>query len=94
MMVTRFLLRCTLLGIPALGLIALYCLPQARFFPSPRITDNIAVNEKLAFAKAHFPDGADVLAIGSSMTLNNLSSGAVMEHFGNVRYLNAGAWGI
>jgi hypothetical protein len=77
-----------------LGLAVLYCLPQARYFPSPRVTDNIAVNEKLAFAKAHFPDSVDVLAIGSSMTMNNLNSGAVMDHFGAVRYLNAGAWGI
>ena len=93
-MVTRFLIRCTLLGLPALGLVALYCVPQKRYFPSPRVTDNIAVNEKLAFASDHFAEGVDVLAIGSSMTLNNLNSAAVMAHFGNVRYLNAGAWGI
>lgn len=93
-MVKRFILRCLLLGLPALGLVALYCLPQKRYFPSPRVTDNLAVNEKIAFAMNHFPDGVDVLAIGSSMTLNNLNSVAVMEHFGNVRYLNAGAWGI
>lgn len=93
-MVRRFLLRCFLLGLPTLGMLALYCLPQARYFPSPRITDNLAVNEKLAFAMKHFPDGVDVLSIGSSMTLNNLNSTEMMAHFGNVRYLNAGAWGI
>lgn len=90
----RFLLRCTLLALPLPVMVVLYCLPQARFFPAPRITANVAVNEKAAFARQHFATGADVLALGSSMALNNLSSKAVMEHFGEVRYLNAGAWGI
>lgn len=90
----RFLLRCTLLALPVPVMVALYCLPQARFFPAPRITANIAVNEKAAFARKHFATGTDVLALGSSMALNNLDSRAMMEHFGDVRYLNAGAWGI
>ena len=90
----RFLLRCTLLALPVPVMVALYCLPQARFFPAPRITANIAVNEKAAFARERYSTGTDVLALGSSMALNNLSSKAVMEHFGEVRYLNAGAWGI
>ena len=93
-MVARFLLRCMVLGIPAVAMVVLYCLPQARYFPAPRITGNISVNEKLCFAKDHFPDSVDVLAIGSSMTLNNLNSDVVMAHFGNLRYLNAGAWAI
>lgn len=93
-MVRRFILRCLLLGLPAVGLLALYAISGARWFPAPRITPNLSVNEKLAFAKSRFAQGVDVLALGSSMTLNNLNSAAVMQHFGQVRYLNAGGWGI
>ena len=92
-MVRQFLYRCFLLGLPTLGLLVLYCLPQARYFPAPRVTDNLSINEKIAFAEKHFPQEVDVLAMGSSMTLNNLNSAEIMAHFGNVRYLNAGAWG-
>lgn len=92
-MVRQFILRCFLLGLPTLGMLVIYCLPQARYFPAPRTTDNLSVNEKIAFAKDHFTKGVDLLAMGSSMTLNNLNSAEVMAHFGQVRYLNAGAWG-
>lgn len=92
-MVRQFLYRCFLLGLPTVGMLVLYCLPQAAYFPAPRVTDNLSVNEKITFANEHFPAGVDLLAIGSSMTLNNLNSAEVMAHFGNVRYLNAGAWG-
>lgn len=93
-MVVRFLIRCSLLALPALGMLVGYVALKWRFFPAPRITNNIALNEKLAFTKQHFSAGADVLAMGSSMALNNLSSEQVMEHFGPVRYVNTGAWGV
>ena len=92
-MVRQFLYRCFLLGLPILGMLVFYCLPQAAYFPAPRITANLSVNEKIAFAEKHFPEEVDLLAMGSSMTLNNLNSTEVMAHFGNVRYLNASAWG-
>ena len=88
------MVRCTLLALPAVGIVAGYIATNARFFPAPRITNNLALNEKLAFTKKHFGAGADVLAIGSSMALNNLSSNVVMEHFGAVSYVNTGAWGV
>lgn len=93
-MIARFLIRCALLGLPAVGIVSGYIATKARYFPAPRITNNLALNEKLAFTKEDFSGGADVIAIGSSMALNNLSSSEVMGHFGNVRYVNTGAWGM
>ncbi|MBK9758664.1 MAG: hypothetical protein IPO90_01505 [Flavobacteriales bacterium] len=93
-MVTKFLKEATLLSLPILAGTALYSFSHRDTFPAPRITDNISINEKLRFYKNTGPEPLDVLAVGSSMTLNNLSSTAVMEHFGNVRYMNFGAWGL
>jgi hypothetical protein len=93
-MVRRFILRCTLLGVPAVIALAVYVALYAGYWPAPRITANFALNEKLALARQHRAEGVDVLALGSSMTLNNLSSEGVMAHFGPVRYLNLGAWGM
>lgn len=93
-MVGRFLLRIVLLGLPALAIPAAYLLLLRDTVPAPRITNNIALNEKLAFVREHFADGVDVLAVGSSMTLNNLASDGVIAHFGTDRYVNAAAWGL
>ena len=35
----------------------------------------------------------NILAIVSSMTLNNLNSGVVVDHYKDSTYLNTGAWG-
>ena len=93
-MVTKFLKEATLLSLPILAGLAVYSFSYRDTFPAPRITDNISINEKLRFYKSTGPEPLDVIAVGSSMTLNNLSSRAVMEHFGNVRYMNFGAWGL
>ncbi|MBK6753153.1 MAG: hypothetical protein IPH53_10765 [Flavobacteriales bacterium] len=93
-MVFRFALRCFLLALPAAAMVVAYAMLYKPYFPAPKVTNNIALNEKLAFAKRNMPEGVDVLGLGSSMSLNNLNSKAVMEHFGAVRYLNAGAWGV
>lgn len=93
-MVGRFILRCVLLGLPALAIPIAYLLLLRDTVPAPRITNNIALNEKLAFVRGHFANGVDVLAVGSSMTLNNLASAGVVAHFGTDRYVNAAAWGL
>ncbi|MBV6404655.1 MAG: hypothetical protein IT228_12615 [Flavobacteriales bacterium] len=93
-MVGRFIRRCLLLGLPALAIPGAYLWTLRETVPAPRITNNIALNEKLAFVRERFPDGVDVLAVGSSMTLNNLASAGVVAHFGTERYVNAAAWGL
>ena len=47
-MVGRFLLRCLLYAVPIAGMLLAYCGWNARFFPAPHVTNNLAVNEKVA----------------------------------------------
>lgn len=94
-MIGRFLLRCLLYALPVAAMLVAYCGWNARWFPAPHATNNLAVNEKVAAFGAQ-PDkkGVRVLAFGSSMALNNLASAAVVEKLGTDRYFNLGAWGL
>lgn len=62
--------------------------------PSPQISNSISFNEKTRFLKNHDPKHIDVLSMGSSMNLNNLSSKSVTENLDTKSYLNASSWGI
>lgn len=93
-MVRTFLKQTVLLGLPVLAGIVLYAYGYRDTFPAPRITSNISLNEKLRLFKRTGPERLSVYAAGSSMTLNNLSTRAVQEHFGQVPYVNFGSWGF
>lgn len=90
----RFLLRCALFISPFLLAVAAWMLVNSAYLPAPRLTPNLAMNEKVRFISHHVDRGCEVLALGSSMALNNLASDSVVAHFGTDRYLNAGAWGV
>ena len=92
-MIISFIARILKLGSFALLIPVLYLMIQHRYVPAPRVKKNIDVNKKLAFARNTVPEKLDVLAVGSSMTLNNLNTEAVLDHYGKIAYLNAGAWG-
>lgn len=93
-MALRFFLQCVLLALPiAIGLVG-YVHCYRDYLPAPRYTGNVALNEKLLRIAELPSDSIQVLAIGSSMTLNNLASTPVVDHFGTKAYLNVGAWGI
>jgi hypothetical protein len=92
-MVIRFIIRHLLYALPALLAMALYAWAHRDSFPAPRLTNNIAVNEQLDRLAHLGPDRVEVLALGSSMTLNNLASAEAVAYFG-AAYQNAGAWGI
>lgn len=70
-------------------------------FPAPKLSRNVSLNEQLLRVKRVLDGewkyskdgGVNILAIGSSMTLNNLNSGVVVDHFKDSSYLNTGAWG-
>ncbi len=93
-MIGRFLLRCLLYAVPIAGMLLAYCGWNARFFPAPHVTNNLAVNEKIAAFGAQAERKPDVLAFGSSMALNNLASEEVVAHFDARHYFNLGAWGL
>lgn len=93
-MVLRFLLQCVVLAMPiATGLVG-YLLWNRDNIPAPRYTSNVALNEQV-YRISQLPTGsADILAVGSSMTLNNLASAPVTRHFGSTAFVNSGAWGM
>lgn len=59
--------------------------------PAPNLTNSYSLNDKLNFARGK---KADVLAIGSSMTLNNLDSKIVTRELNTTSYLNLSSWGM
>ena len=60
-------------------------------FPPPELSDSYSFNDKISFAKNQ---KADIISIGSSLTLNNISSDVVVNHFKTISYLNLASWGI
>ena len=93
-MVGRFLARCLLLAIPIAGMLAAFVGWHRDHFPAPHATNNLALNEKAAAFSAHAHARMELLAFGSSMSLNNLSSDVVTRHFGTTAWFNLGAWGL
>jgi hypothetical protein len=62
--------------------------------PGPKITNSYSLNEKLHFLEKRKGLQADILAIGSSITLNNTHSGVIVKRLKTDSYLNTGAWGL
>ena len=60
--------------------------------PAPNLSNNLSLNEKLLFLRKHAFQ-KNILAIGSSMALNNLHSETIVEKFQDTSYLNAASWG-
>jgi hypothetical protein len=89
----RFLHNVIVFGTLCLLAVAAFVFRYRAYVPAPRLTTNISLNAKLHLLKQRLDDRVDVLALGSSMTLNNLSSDAVLEALGDSSYLNMGAWG-
>jgi hypothetical protein len=61
-MLRKFLVQCTVLALPILGGILLYGWWNKTYFPAPRLTPNIAVNEKVDRIVRLQREGADVLS--------------------------------
>lgn len=93
-MVARFIRYCFLLSLLIAAGLALYILLSRPYIPAPRLSANVALNEQIHRIAKRSPHSARILALGSSMTLNNLASGPVTEFFGTQDYVNAGAWGM
>ena len=93
-MVRRFLIQCFLWSLPIVAGLAIYILVNSAYIPAPRLSHNLSLNEQLKRIVNLEEPHVDVLAIGSSMTLNNLASAPVVKHFGTRSYTNSGAWGM
>jgi hypothetical protein len=88
----KFLVRCSIFGVFPVGLLVLILLlTDQRYRPAPMVTNSYCLNEKLlAFNKLD----NDYLAIGSSITLNNLHSEEVVDQIGSPDFVNMAAWGM
>lgn len=61
--------------------------------PAPRLSDSYSLNEKIAFLRKN-KKSAEIVSIGSSISLNNLNSETVVKYFGTESYLNTSSWGM
>lgn len=61
--------------------------------PALNFSNSYSYNEKIRFFKKKSIT-PNIMAIGSSMTLNNLHSDVVIKEFQNDKYLNASSWGV
>lgn len=79
----------SLLG--ALIVAGLVCVSAFREeLPPPPFSGSISFDEKAVWLSKRLQEPCDVLAIGSSMTVNNLESSAFSEH----AFVNASSWGM
>lgn len=63
--------------------------------PAPNISNSYSFNEKMLFLNEHYPEKpVDILAIGSSMSLNNLHTNSILEEWDTDSFLNSGSWGL
>jgi len=59
--------------------------------PAPNLSNSYSLNDKMLFSRNK---KADILAIGSSMGLNNLYSETIVNRFRSHSYLNLSSWGL
>ncbi len=64
---------------------------EVKSLPPPNLTNSFSMNDKLDFARGK---RADVIAIGSSMSLNNLDSKIITKECNTTSYLNLSSWGM
>lgn len=62
-------------------------------FPAPNLSNSYSFNEKADFLRNKLYN-VEVLAIGSSISLNNLHSQAISQAFNTNRYINSASWGL
>ena len=59
--------------------------------PAPNLTPSYSFNDKMQFARKK---KADIIAMGSSMSLDNLNSDVIVNNFKTNSYLNLSSWGL
>ncbi len=61
--------------------------------PAPKYSNSISFNEKIDFIRDKDLTKIEYIAVGSSMTLNNVDSETMVKYLGD-NYLNLGSWGF
>jgi hypothetical protein len=87
----KFIIKTILLSIPAIIIPLIFLIYYG--FPPPKLSGSISFNAKILNLNEMQLDGdIDVLAVGSSMSLNNIHTKTVKKHFGE-KYFNLSSWG-
>lgn len=60
--------------------------------PAPRLSDSFSLNEKIEFIRKN-NKSAEIIAIGSSICLNNMHSKTIVQRLHSDSYLNTSSWG-
>lgn len=61
--------------------------------PAPNLSNSYSYNEKMEFLQKN-KINLDIIAIGSSMTLNNLNSKIITKRLKSDSYINTASWGM
>src|SRR5258706_10152863 len=80
----------------AVSLIALYFYIQKITYqdiPALNFSNSYSFNEKIRFLKNSSKE-PNIIAVGSSMCLNNLYSNTVIKEFKSDKFLNTASWGM
>ena len=87
----KFIKKTSLFTLPLMMLILSVVLIYGTTVPN--LSNSLSFNAKMVFVSEKSIDTQlEVMAIGSSMTLNNIHSETIVEHFGP-DYLNISSWG-
>lgn len=86
----KFLFFSLLVSVCCILIYGLYYDVSYENIPPPEISDSYSLNDKLNFIRNK---EANIIAIGSSMSLNNISSDVVVNKVGK-SYINASSWGL
>lgn len=65
---------------------------KKKYLPAKKVTNSYFLNEKIRFLSPQ--DSIDILAIGSSITVNNLSSNKITSLLDTKNYINVGSYGF
>ncbi len=65
----------------------------AKDIPAPDLSDSYSYNEKMEFLRRR-DKNADVITVGSSLSLNNLDSKTITEELQSNSYINLSSWGM
>jgi hypothetical protein len=88
-----FSLFCTILSAIIVGVYVFRFQISKNDIPAPPLSDSYSLNEKIEFLRSAKKD-AHVLAIGSSIALNNLHSETISKRIHGSLFLNAASWGM
>lgn len=91
-MLFKFIRQVILLSLPVLVVLAFHVWRNWEYLPEPMYTSNLSLNMKLQKGLEEKKE-LNIISVGSSMNLNNLSSQAVSEHWPQSTYFNFGFWG-